>query len=43
MAFEAFTEDQNPVMGETPEVRNLFVSAGYQCLRRHGRWWWPVW
>ena len=29
--LEAFTEDQNPVMGETPEVRNLFVSAGFNA------------
>jgi 4-methylaminobutanoate oxidase (formaldehyde-forming) len=29
--LEAFTEDQNPVMGEAPEVRNLFVSAGFNA------------
>ena len=29
--LEAFTEDQNPVMGEAPEVRNIFVSAGFNA------------
>ncbi len=29
--LEAFTEDQNPVLGEAPEVRNLFVSAGFNA------------
>ncbi len=29
--LESFTEDQNPVMGEAPEVRNIFVSAGFNA------------
>lgn len=29
--IEAFTEDQQPVLGETPEVRGLFVGAGFNA------------
>jgi 4-methylaminobutanoate oxidase (formaldehyde-forming) len=29
--IESFTEDQNPIVGETPEVRGLFVSCGYNA------------
>ena len=29
--LESFTEDQNPVMGEAPEVQGIFVSAGFNA------------
>jgi sarcosine dehydrogenase len=29
--LESFTEDQNPVVGETPEVKGLFVAAGFNA------------
>ena len=29
--LESFTEDQNPVMGEAPEVQGVFVSAGFNA------------
>ena len=30
--LESFTEDTNFILGETPEVRNLFVSCGYNAM-----------
>jgi 4-methylaminobutanoate oxidase (formaldehyde-forming) len=29
--LESFTEDQNPVVGETPEVQGLYVAAGFNA------------
>ena len=29
--LESFTEDQNPVVGETPEVKGLYVAAGFNA------------
>jgi 4-methylaminobutanoate oxidase (formaldehyde-forming) len=29
--LESFTEDQNPVVGETPEVRGLYVACGFNA------------
>ena len=31
-ALESFTEDGMPVLGEAPEVRNLFVAAGFNAF-----------
>ncbi len=29
---EAFTPDGNPIMGETPEIKNYFVAAGFNAF-----------